>query len=164
MILSDISIHIYVSKILPAKTRISILSGEKAHLVNIVQMERDTWSALDILSTSPFGRIMPCQVCEQFLLEDATLLPIVAIDTMHIKCNNGPSFYLCIRCQILLLKMSFNQGIIKLAFSWHTSNGTGSSTSEFSLAEKVMINTIQKKWNHVSNAFRFCWLQNYVCF
>jgi len=99
---------------------------------------------------------MPCQVCEQFLLEDATLLPIVAIDTMHIKCNNGPSFYLCIRCQILLLKMSFNQGIIKLAFSWHTSNGTGSSISEFLLAEKVMINTIQKKWNHVSNAFRFC--------
>jgi len=31
-----------------------------------------------------WGRIPPA---------DATQLAVVAVDTMHIKCNNGPSFY-----------------------------------------------------------------------
>jgi len=73
---------------------------------------------------------------------DATQLPIVAVDTMHIKCNNGASFYPWIRCQILLRKMSFNQSFIDLHFVG-TVRKEPLSIVEFSLAEKVMINKIR---------------------
>lgn len=104
-------------------SNIDIICREKAHLVNIVQMERDTWSILDILSPSALRPDNALLGRESNPPENETFVPIVANDTMHIKCNNGPSFYPCIGCQILLLKMSLNHSFIKPAFSWHTSCG-----------------------------------------
>jgi len=119
MILSDISIHIYVSKILPRKLEYRYyLPWKSTSCQHSSNGKRYLIHSRYIVSLRPDNALLGR---ESNPPENETLLPIVANDTMHIKCNNGPSFYPCIGCQILLLKMSLNHSFIKPAFSWHTS-------------------------------------------